>query len=66
MTVSSDSESALVTLECIKTLTKMGIKTSLGVSNVSFGLPARNLINSSFFTMALLSGLSAAIMNPFA
>ncbi|MBO5453888.1 MAG: homocysteine S-methyltransferase family protein [Clostridia bacterium] len=66
MTVSSDPKSALVTLECIKMLTKMGIKTSLGVSNVSFGLPARNLINSSFFTMALLSGLSAAIMNPFA
>jgi len=66
MTVSSDPKSALVTLECIKKLTAMGIKTSLGVSNVSFGLPARNLINSSFFTMALYEGLSAAIMNPFA
>ncbi len=65
MTVSSDPKSALVTLECIQKLTKMGIKTSLGVSNVSFGLPERNMINSAFFTMAISKGLSAAIMNPF-
>ncbi len=65
MTVSSDSKSALVTLECIEKLTAMGIKTSLGVSNVSFGLPERNMINSAFFTMAISKGLSAAIMNPF-
>ena len=64
MTVSSDSKSALVTLGCIKEFTKMGIKTSLGVSNVSFGLPNRSIINSTFFAMALSSGLSAAIMNP--
>ena len=64
MTVSSDSSSALVTLECLCELTKLGIKTSLGVSNVSFGLPARSIINSTFFAMALTSGLSAAIMNP--
>ena len=64
MTVSSDSASALVTLECIERLTKMGIKTSLGVSNVSFGLPQRGIINKTFFTMALRCGLSAAIMNP--
>lgn len=64
MTVSSDQQSALTTLECIKRLSAMGIKTSLGVSNVSFGLPERQIINSTFFTMAMQSGLSAAIMNP--
>lgn len=64
MTISSDSSSALVTLECLKLLRERGIKTSLGVSNVSFGLPQRSLINSTFFTMALNCGLNAAIMNP--
>ncbi|MGN1059697.1 MAG: homocysteine S-methyltransferase family protein, partial [Clostridia bacterium] len=64
MTISSDTASALVTLECIKRLTAMGLKTSLGVSNVSFGLPQREKINAAFFTMALTDGLSAAIMNP--
>lgn len=64
MTISSDTKSALVTLGCIEEFKKMGIKTSLGVSNVSFGLPQRSIINSTFFTMALNSGLNAAIMNP--
>lgn len=64
MAISSDSSSALVTLECLERFTKMGIKTSLGVSNVSFGLPQRNIITSTFFTMALRCGLNAAIMNP--
>ena len=53
----------LDTLEYIRN--QMGIHTSLGVSNVSFGLPKRDYINSSFYTMALTKGLSAAIMNPF-
>lgn len=65
MTISSDSRSASVTLGCIKEFNKMGIKTSLGVSNVSFGLPKRSIINSTFFAMALSSGLNAAIMNPY-
>ena len=65
MTISSDAKSAKVTLGCIKEFNKMGIKTSLGVSNVSFGLPKRSIINSTFFSMALTSGLNAAIMNPF-
>ena len=65
MTISSDSASAAVTLGCIKEFNKMGVKTSLGVSNVSFGLPKRNIINSTFFAMALTSGLNAAIMNPY-
>lgn len=64
MTVSANSDAAAVTLETIKRLTEMGIKTSLGVSNVSFGLPERNTITSVFFTMAMQNGLSAAIMNP--
>lgn len=64
MTVSSDSSSALVTLKCLEELKSMGIKTSLGVSNVSFGLPQRSIINGTFFTMAMTSGLNAAIMNP--
>lgn len=65
MTISSDSASAKVTLGCIKEFRKLGIKTSLGVSNVSFGLPKRSIINSTFFAMALTSGLNAAIMNPY-
>lgn len=65
MTVSAEPDSALVTLEAVRRLTSLGIKTSLGVSNVSFGLPGRSIINASFFTMALSSGLSAAIMNPY-
>ena len=65
LSVSSDGESAKVTLEAIRILTERGIKTSLGVSNISFGLPARDKINSAFFTLAMQSGLSAAIMNPY-
>lgn len=64
MTVSSEKNGALVTLECIKTLRKSGLKSSLGVSNVSFGLPKRPIINASFFTMAMQNGLDAAIINP--
>ena len=64
MTISSDSASALTTLESLKELQKMGVKTSLGVSNVSFGLPKRSIINSTFFALSLESGLNAAIMNP--
>ncbi|MBQ1262422.1 MAG: cobalamin-dependent protein, partial [Clostridia bacterium] len=44
---------------------ELGCHTSLGVSNVSFGLPARDLINGTFFAMALERGLSAAILNPY-
>ncbi len=65
LTVSSDSQSALVTLSTIGKLNSMGINTSLGVSNISFGLPSREIINSAFFTAALQRGLDCAIMNPF-
>lgn len=65
LTVSSDQNSARITLETIKRLKAKGINTSLGVSNISFGLPQREIINSAFFSQALLCGLSCAIMNPF-
>ena len=64
LTISSNTQSALVTLETINRLSKMGLKTSLGISNVSFGLPNRAIINSTFLTMALQRGLSCAIINP--
>ncbi len=65
MAVSSDSKGANVTLEAVKTLHDMGIKTSLGVSNISFGLPSRADVNAVFYTMAMLNGLDCAIINPF-
>ncbi len=65
MAVSSDTNSAVTTLNTMKLLKKAGIKTSLGVSNISFGLPKRDMINGTFFTMAMSEGLNAAIMNPF-
>ncbi len=64
MAISSNSESAIVTLDTVEALTKMGLKTSLGISNISFGLPNRTIINSTFLTMALGRGLSCAIVNP--
>ncbi len=65
MAVSSDSDSANITLEAVKRLNEKGIKTSLGVSNISFGLPNRADINSVFYTMAMQCGLNCAIINPF-
>lgn len=67
MTISADNAAASVTLAALKTIREtLGCHTSLGVSNVSFGLPNRDAVNSVFFAMALENGLSAAIMNPFA
>ena len=65
MSVSSDSNSANVTLKAVKMLHDMGIKTSLGVSNISFGLPSRADVNAVFYTMAMQNGLDCAIINPF-
>ena len=65
MAVSSDPRAAKVTLDSIELIRReLGIGVSLGVSNVSFGLPAREVVTASFFTMALARGLGAAIMNP--
>jgi 5-methyltetrahydrofolate--homocysteine methyltransferase len=66
MTVSADNRSALSTLGALKIIKEeLGCHTSLGVSNVSFGLPARDAVNGVFFALALENGLSAAIMNPY-
>ena len=65
LTVSSQADAALVTLEALGRIgPEVGCPTILGVSNVSFGLPQRELVNSAFFTMALQKGLSCAILNP--
>ena len=65
LTISASPESAKTTLDAIYDIRhKLGCNTSLGVSNISFGLPTRDLINSTFFSMALTRGLSAAIINP--
>ncbi|MBQ9086130.1 MAG: homocysteine S-methyltransferase family protein [Clostridia bacterium] len=66
MTISADGNAAKETLRAVKLIgTQLGCRTSLGVSNVSFGLPARDMVNGTFFAMALANGLSAAIMNPY-
>ena len=66
MTISADVNSAKVTLEALRRIRyELGCHTVLGVSNISFGLPNRDAINSVFFSMALENGLSAAIMNPY-
>ncbi|MGM9631544.1 MAG: homocysteine S-methyltransferase family protein [Eubacteriales bacterium] len=64
MSVSTDAKSAEVTLETLGILHEMGLHTCLGISNISFGLPNRALINSTFFSLALSKGLSCAIINP--
>ena len=66
LTVSADKDAAKTTLKALRLIKeRLGCKTSLGVSNVSFGLPMRDVINSSFFTLAIYEGLGAAIMNPY-
>ena len=65
MTISSEPEGAKVTLDALKQVKeRYGVKTVLGVSNISFGLPNRPIINGNFYTMAMHSGLSAGIINP--
>ena len=65
MAVSADPGAAKETLKAMNIIkNSLGCHTSLGVSNVSFGLPRRDSITATFFTMALQNGLSAAIMNP--
>lgn len=65
MTISSEPEGARVTLEALRKVREAyGVCTVLGVSNISFGLPCRPVINANFYTMALHNGLSAGIVNP--
>ena len=66
MTISADNNAARETLAAVSMIKNgLGCHTSLGVSNVSFGLPNRDVINSNFFALALGGALSAAIMNPY-
>ena len=66
LTISANGASAKVTLDSIELIEKeLGCCTSLGISNISFGLPNRDAINASFFTSALERGLTAGIINPY-
>ncbi len=65
LTVSAEQDGAAETLRAVRMVTeRLGLKTVLGVSNISFGLPNRELINSTFITMAMNCGLTLPIMNP--
>ncbi|MCL1903253.1 MAG: homocysteine S-methyltransferase family protein [Oscillospiraceae bacterium] len=65
LTVSTDSTAAQTTLEAVRLVNnRLGLKTALGVSNISFGLPNRDLLNASFLTAALQCGLTLPIINP--
>ena len=65
LAVSADADAAKVTLETVKRLTdELGVNTVLGVSNVSFGLPNRPVLNNTMYALAKRVGLSAAIANP--
>ncbi|NCB28701.1 MAG: homocysteine methyltransferase [Clostridia bacterium] len=65
MTVSADRYGAVTTLEALRRVREeLGVKTILGVSNISFGLPQRPQINATFYTMALQNGLDFGIINP--
>jgi len=65
LTVSAEQEGAAQTLEALRRVKEeLGLKTVLGVSNISFGLPARPLVNQNFLTMAMTCGLDLPILNP--
>lgn len=64
LTISTGSENAKVALEIIAALHQRHIRTVMGVSNISFGLPGRDAVNGAFFAMALQAGLSCGIINP--
>lgn len=65
MTISTDSDNARQTLDAVRYVREeLGVATVLGVSNISFGLPKREAVNTAFFTLALQNGLSAGIINP--
>lgn len=65
MTISSEPGSAKVTLDALRMVReRFGVRTVLGVSNISFGLPNRPIINSHFYALAMQAGLTAGIINP--
>lgn len=65
MTISTDNQNAVETLRAVDYIKNtLGVNTVLGVSNISFGLPNREAINTAFYTLALKAGLSAGIINP--
>ncbi|MBQ9343886.1 MAG: homocysteine S-methyltransferase family protein [Kiritimatiellae bacterium] len=64
MSAGADPDAPQATLEALSLIRAHGLKTSLGVSNVSFGLPRRPLLNATFLTLAIRAGLDAAILNP--
>ena len=65
LTVSAEQEAAAQTLAALRRVKEeLGLKTVLGVSNISFGLPARPLVNQNFLTMAMTCGLDLPIINP--
>lgn len=64
MPISANTASAKATLDTLEEIARQGGKTVLGVSNISFGLPCREVLNAAFFTLAMQRGLSAAIINP--
>lgn len=64
MAVSAQPESANITLDALRKVKELGFKTVLGVSNISFGLPNRGMINRSFLTLAINAGLDLPIINP--
>jgi 5-methyltetrahydrofolate--homocysteine methyltransferase len=65
LAVSAEPSSANVILEAMRLVREeLGCRTCLGVSNISFGLPSRPFLNSTFYTLALNAGLSAGIINP--
>ena len=65
MTISSEPNGAKTTLEALKMVRDTyGVRTALGASNISFGLPSRPAINANFYTMAMQNGLTAGIINP--
>lgn len=65
MTVSTGADNAKITLEALERVRReLGVHTVLGVSNISFGLPRRDLVTANFFTMAMQRGLSSGIVNP--
>ncbi len=65
LTISTDQNNAAETLKAVDIIKHtLGVNTVLGVSNISFGLPDREAVNTAFYTQALMSGLSAGIINP--